>query len=242
VLAGGGGPEDAGQLLIVDAAIGEVVHHLEPDAPVRWIGLDGEGLLACVTDSQVVTYGLRGGEIEWSWVTPSTEQRVRGYLGSGLLLLPTSRFGGSVTVIRSSTGQVLDQVCGLFRVGRPRLSVQNIEDRWYLLTPSQATVLGADGSVLWRDGVYPYSIQERLFLVVGDHQAVMLGLNGFQQGRGWFYTLYLLDRESGVVRDERALGPIPQPIRAGEAVFLRDRLVLSAGSNTIILPGSGAGP
>jgi hypothetical protein len=55
---------------------------------------------------------------------------------------------------------------------------------------------------------------------------------------GWPYKLFVLDRRSGLLVDDRDLGPIRDPIDPTQAVFLDNRLVFSTGSATIVIPGS----
>ena len=55
---------------------------------------------------------------------------------------------------------------------------------------------------------------------------------------GWLYRLYLLDRPTGRIVDQRDLGPMTEPIDAARAVVLDNHLILSTATKTIVIPGS----
>jgi hypothetical protein len=56
---------------------------------------------------------------------------------------------------------------------------------------------------------------------------------------GWVYKLYTLDRHTGVLLDERTLGPMREAIDAGRVIMLDQNLILATSSSTIVVPGAG---
>ncbi|MCX5659180.1 MAG: hypothetical protein NTW19_05585 [Planctomycetota bacterium] len=54
----------------------------------------------------------------------------------------------------------------------------------------------------------------------------------------WVYKLYVLDRYSGVLVEERDLTPLSEAIDPAHAVFLDNRVVLTAGDSTVVIPGA----
>lgn len=57
----------------------------------------------------------------------------------------------------------------------------------------------------------------------------------------WVYKLYVLDRYSGALIEDRDLTPLPEAIDVTRALFLDNRIVLTAGDATVVIPGAPPG-
>lgn len=54
---------------------------------------------------------------------------------------------------------------------------------------------------------------------------------------GWYYRIYLFDRDTGTLTDSQAIGPIRDVIDTTTTVLLDGRIALTTGNNTVILHG-----
>ena len=153
-----------------------------------------------------------------------------------------------------------------WRHGYPTLDVVEVDGGWHLLTPRVATALDQHGEVRWRDAINPEQTAGRVLQVAGKDLLAVVGLNegpitevpgeiGQMIRRdpqlvrhlqempvspdatgGWRYTVYFLDRTGGRILSEVPIGPLPSPIDPRTATFVRNHLVLTTGTQTIVLP------
>ncbi len=234
---------DQGGVLVLDAMTGEAVFPelLDKDRP-SWIALSGEGLLVYMTARRIAAHDLRSGEAEWELSLAPLQLDARGWLEVGALLVKTRQFSGTLTTINPTSGQVVNRLVGLFSNGiSQRLDVQGAQDRWHVLTSTQMAVLDSGGRLKWRDAMDQASGLPRLVQLVGDRYVAAVTRTE-SDGNGASYALYLIDRQTGVIRQQHTLGPIPGGIDPGNAVLLHERIVLSTQSKTIVIPGNGADP
>ena len=54
-------------------------------------------------------------------------------------------------------------------------------------------------------------------------------------GDDYYYRIYVLDRQTGVIQYERAIGPLPSPINGVHAAVLDHRLVVTIDGATIVI-------
>jgi len=248
VLAGQGGQEDenANMIVVLDAMTGQtVIPTFTEKQKIQWLGLSDDGFLLYATTGQVVAYDLNTGQPAWGIAQEGMTWVGGGWLARGMLLLEHSQSSsGALLAIDVATGRIINRVVHLWPRARGLAKgrgqdhrdqhVRYAAGRWYVRTRSQATVLGADGQVRWRDAIFDHSGKNLVGQWVGDQYVLLLDQEGKKDGM-WMYTLYLLDRASGVIERQRALGPFPEPIDTRNAVLQDHRLMMPTGVNTIVI-------
>ena len=248
VLAGQDGQEEENNnvIVVLDASAGqEVIPAISEKRKIQWLSLSDEGLLIYAMADQVMACDLNTGNTAWGITREGMALVAGGWLARGMLLLEHSQSsGGALLTVDVATGRVVNRVVHLWPHAR-RLAQGHSQDRrdqyvryaagrWYVRSRAQATVLGADGQVRWRDAIFADSGKNLVRQWISDQYVLLLDQEG-KKGGMWMYTLYLLDRASGVIERQRALGPFPEPIDTRNAALLDHRLMMPTGVNTIVI-------
>lgn len=121
---------------------------------------------------------------------------------------------------------------------------------WHLLTPWQAQARDEEGRLMWRDAI-SVAKKEVVTQLLGD-KLVMLTVQmdtgeQFDDHRpapmgdaamlNWYYRLFLLDRQSGMILAESDLPLLAQPLQRGSGLMLDHAMVVSTNDTSIIIPG-----
>lgn len=263
-----GPPNDtqSGSIVVLDPLTGEsrLPASLEDKSEIAFLGLGGEGLLLYATSDKIAAHRTINGEVAWRVpITGRTVANIGIAARDSMLLMDDT---GGIMVVDLIGGRIAGRVAPPSQFGgAPRFV--SADERWYVLTAWQASCVGADGKLVWRDAIAS-SGRSFVHQLVGDQHVALLAVREEQapgdmrinvmidprieaavagqavarpaapQGEGWSYYLYLLDRQGGAVIQDHELGPIHEVIDGTNAAFVDNRLVFTTESTTIVIPGA----
>ena len=232
-------------IVVLDAITGQaVIPAITEKQKVQWLSLSDEGLLIYATAGQVVACDLNTGQTAWGIAQKDLVLAGDSAVAKQMLLLQRSRSGrGSIWIVDTATGQVLHRVVHIWpsfqRLANGQIQnsdqrTRYVAGRWHVLTGKGTLAVGSDGDVRWADAIFDDSGKNLVRQWISDQYVLLLNQNK-KRKRMWTYTLYLLDRASGVIEWQQALGPFPEPIDTHNAALLDHRLMMPTGANTVMI-------
>ena len=240
---------------------------LQSEQSPVWMAFADNGLLIYQLQGSLQASDVATGLTQWRREAVNlTLQGARHALG-GRMLFAASRLGqsGVALVVNTDTGRVVNQLPIRATAGRPQLlDMTDARDTWQVATPEQAVALDPSGRQLWTDAICApvghlrqQHVSDRYVLIVSgtSPQSVpnLPELNGLNQqdqkvlrdmldqatdrAQASGYTLFVLDRHTGVIQRQQPLEAINGDIQPDSGVLLDGALLLGVDGRTMLLHG-----
>jgi hypothetical protein len=258
---------ETGILIWLDPNTGQRVRQIEETTPIGWVGFGGDGLLLHTSEKRLIGHHLNDGSVAWRLRVPDKIAQGVGYADYDLMFTTSgvpepqrdplvAKRSSLIVVVDAIKGQLRGRISTGHGILTQLVDAQPVANRWHLLTTWHAWAISSEGQVVWRDAINAtrkHLLLQRItnnhvFVLGRDSDTLLPGLpvaHAEAQNQvgepisNFIYRLYVLDRNSGTLVNERVLGPMPQRILLSLATLLNDRLVLSTKSSTIVLSAEG---
>ncbi|MFW6059875.1 MAG: PQQ-binding-like beta-propeller repeat protein, partial [Phycisphaeraceae bacterium] len=199
---GPGADTATGAIAVLDLRTGERIMPVIEDKQIpRWIGFAGDRLLLVASDDRITAYRLGSGAVAWRARVTDTALADVGWASERLVMLRDERGVGHL--FDAETGERRQRLHLDAQLGRRAVSIDPVEQRWYVHTTDGLTCLDGSGAVQWRDGITEGPFAALTHLVTREH-------------------IVLLTQRRAAVGGDDAPAP-PWVIRPGEAP-IRERI------------------
>ncbi|MDX1681930.1 MAG: PQQ-binding-like beta-propeller repeat protein, partial [Phycisphaeraceae bacterium] len=227
---GTGNPALSGTCFVLDPLRGRpLMAPLEFSKPLAWSAL-GDGHMVVVANRQVTAYRLTSGEVAWRHKIPS-ETHLFGRLEADQLLIGSRT--GNYFFIDIDTGQRQGPIAPLAGTG-PDRQAYRVNGHWLIQTPMYVARIDPQGGLRWQDAI-TVSRKNLLMSLVGRDHVLTLHGDPRREGKNGI-RLFLLNTETGRIRVDRQLGPMPSPL-VGSGVIRHNHILLDTQSHVLIITG-----
>ena len=232
-------PAGAMRITLHDVETGKLIRQVvEGESILLWMGLANGESLVYLTRNELAAVNVDTGQLKWTQRVERPGQMAAIGLAGDRVILRID--GGAVATVDVASGKLTSPVSVGGGSIMDQIAATAAEGTWQLMTSSSGLCLDADGELRWRDAVFSPA-KNLLTQVVGKEHVALLGLSMVEANSDPPYVIYMLDRKSGIMVAEYALGPMTEPIQPDDALMLDHRIVLGTENATIVIPDATAG-
>ncbi len=240
----------AGAVIVLDPETGRVIGEFAPRAgsAVRWMQLSVPGLLVYGNVAGVEAVVLPAGRMLWAHTLPDLMATPRGWAFDGSILVESSaaRPGegpNPLRAIRPDDGSMTDAFGAPTRGDWDRVDLREVvvdDGRIFGLYGQRVVRFAPDGTVMGADVISDQ--RNYRWVLPGADRLILVSLftseqvlqQGVSRGRTEHtYRLYALSPDCKLLGEPVQLSPLPERLTA--AALVDGRLLLSTGSNTLVV-------